>query len=232
MRYGIPVLTCLCLLVAPLAHAQITTFSDRPTFDAAVGPTTLETFTNTFHFPISSGVLNSLTNDATASGPPILPGDIQPGVTYSTPVGSGNFFNIDAGANFTGGFLDTVTGNGPLTITFDSPVRAFGFDTNALVGSSMTVTINGGTPFANTLPVAPTFNMQFFGFESGAQDITSVTLFSPGSVSFAIDNFVFPAGGTPPPPVPEPGSVALLIGMGLSGAGFLARRRRNARQAV
>lgn len=33
-------------------------------------------------------------------------------------------------------------------------------------------------------------------------------------------------------PVPEPGSVALLAGLGLSGAGFLVRRRRNARQAA
>ena len=35
-----------------------------------------------------------------------------------------------------------------------------------------------------------------------------------------------------PAAVPEPGSVALLAGMGLSGAGFLARRRKNARQSV
>ena len=32
--------------------------------------------------------------------------------------------------------------------------------------------------------------------------------------------------------VPEPGSLALLAGMGLSGAGFLARRRKNAHQAA
>lgn len=31
---------------------------------------------------------------------------------------------------------------------------------------------------------------------------------------------------------PEPGSIALLAGMGLSGAGFLARRRKNARKAA
>ena len=34
------------------------------------------------------------------------------------------------------------------------------------------------------------------------------------------------------PATPEPGSVALLVGMSLSGAGFLVRRRLNARQAV
>jgi len=32
---------------------------------------------------------------------------------------------------------------------------------------------------------------------------------------------------TPPANVPEPGSVAMMAGMGLTGAGFLVRRRRN-----
>lgn len=37
---------------------------------------------------------------------------------------------------------------------------------------------------------------------------------------------------TAPASTPEPGSIALLIGMSISGAGFLARRRRNANKVA
>ena len=131
--------TTLVVSVAPtpfagdLAYgATITSYSSRASFDAAVGPTTLENFTDQAHFPILSGVLNQFTREAGLS-----PGDIEAGVTYSTPIGTGNFFNIDLGGGFTGGFLDSVTSEGgdrPLNIAFDSPVAAFGFDTNQSMG--------------------------------------------------------------------------------------------------
>ena len=47
-----------------------------------------------------------------------------------------------------------------------------------------------------------------------------------GSLAF---NF---AATSSPAAVPEPGSLALLAGMGLTGAGFLARRRKNACKAA
>ena len=108
-------LICLALwstLIVSAAHSgTITQFTDRSTFDSAVGSTTVEDFTDDSHFPIATGVLNSSTNLAVGNGSPIIPGMIQPGVTYSTTV-SGNAsvydFNIDAGGGFTGGFLDSL----------------------------------------------------------------------------------------------------------------------------
>src|SRR6058998_3991145 len=75
--------TFLLIAFSRVSYAgSITTFFDRADFDAAVGNTTVEDFLDGVHFPITSGVLNEFTNEAG-----IQPGDIQSGVTYSTPVG-------------------------------------------------------------------------------------------------------------------------------------------------
>ena len=187
----------LAIVTSASAHAGvITAYNDLTSFNNAVGAlaVTVEDFTNTNHFPINSGILNSATNEAG-----ITPGTIKPGVTYSTPLpGSGNFFNIDSGGGFTGGFLDTVTGNNRvLTIAFDNDVQFFAFDSNALVGSGMLMTINfaSGSPFQQQIVPANGFTMDFFGFGSDAADISSLTLSgSDSGFSFAIDNFRFTAG--------------------------------------
>lgn len=62
-----------------------------------------------------------------------MPGDILPGVTYSTaPCYTGSAcLNIDGGGGYAGGFLDSLFNDGrALTIDFDDAQSAFGFDTN------------------------------------------------------------------------------------------------------
>ena len=210
---------------------MITTYTDRPTFESALGvPFTVEEFTDDYHFPISTGILNSFTNLVVEYGSPILPGYIKPGVTYSTAIGTGFFFNIDSGGEFEGGFLDGIVQpdfDNKLTITFDDPVAGFGFDTNYFMGSEFDITINflSGQAYTNTFAVENLdFPLQFFGFISDSGDITSAVIFSNGTndFSFALDNFTY--GGTV---VPEPSSLALTAigGLGLIG---LARRRHSA----
>lgn len=179
---------------AQLAHAgSVTTFGNLGDFQTAVGssPVTLETFTDAYRFPISTGVLNSSTNLVTSTGPAITPGMIQPGVTYSTPIGTGNFFNIDCCFGGTSPFLDTVTSNGPLTVTFDKGTRAFGFDSGYFV-NGLTVQINfaSGPAYSNSFNVNNEF--AFYGFMSSSADIQSVVIGgSSTAFTFAVDNFRF-----------------------------------------
>jgi hypothetical protein len=204
--------------------AQITTFTDVTSFTTAAGATqiTVEDFTAGIHFPITTGTLSSSTNLAVSNGTPITPGLIKAGVTYSTAIGTGNFFNIDSGANFTGGFLDSVTGVGALTVTFNSPVFAFGFDTTTFMGSTFNLTINftAGSAYTNTFTI-PSSTPSFFGFQSSQKNINSFVLLGSSAVNtFAIDNFRFQA-------IPEPSTVALL-GAGLGLTALLGFRRRHA----
>lgn len=203
----------------------ITTYTDRPTFEAALGvPFTVEDFTDDSHFPISTGILNSAT-DLPDIG--IAPGDIQPGVTYSTAIGDSFFFNIDAGGGYEGGFLDGFAQSAfanELTVTFDGPVKGFGFDTNSLMGTEFSITINfiSGPAYTNSFSVADSSALEFFGFTSDATDITSAVILGNDSFfSFALDNFTFGPAGV----IPEPSSIAL-AGLGALGLLGLARKRR------
>jgi hypothetical protein len=220
-------LAFICL--APATRADtITEYFDQASFGAAVaGPLTVEDFTSTSHFPIPSGVLNTFT-DLPDIG--IYPGDILAGVTYSTNVDSNsvssNEFNIDGGGSgFSGGFLDSLNlgSNRPLTVTFDSPVEAFGFDTNGALGGTSQIIQFGSTLLTLSLPDSDT--EFFFGFVSSSMDISNVTLTSNGTsdgdvYGFAVDNFSFSAEAVST--APEAGTFVLLLA-GLTGLVYFGR---------
>jgi hypothetical protein len=223
----------LALLAAgPALANSITVYNDRAIFTAEVGGApTVETFGPTAKFPISTGVLNSNTN---LPGIGIAPGDILPGATYSTPIGVGNFFNIDSGGGFLGGMLNSLASS-PLTVTFDGPVSGFGFDTNNLMGDNFQITINflTSSPFFTSLPVFSTGDLEFFGFTSSSQDIVSAVIYStstgtPSSrgFSFILDDFTFTSPGVGPGttvvPLPAP---LLLLATGLFTLGVFGRRK-------
>ncbi len=168
--------------------------------------------------------MNSFTN---LPGIGITPGTIKAGVTYTAavPNPNANFFNIDAGGGYVGGFLDSLFVPRPLTVTFVGLVGAFGFDANSLAGAQVvTIHFSDGADFATT--ISPT-SLQFFGFASNRTDITGLNLAgNSGVYGFALDNFTF-TPGVVNNGVPEPGTYAALAGIGLTGLGILRRRRRS-----
>jgi hypothetical protein len=214
------------LLIGPAVSVQagITTYSDSTTFDTAIAtPLYVENFGANASFPITTGVLNQYTSLVVADGPPITPGEILPGVTYSTPIGSGNFFNIDFGGGYTGGFLDSVEDTLALTVTFDKPTEGFGFNANSLMGA-FEVTVNRDDGASVSLNFAQAQAMNFYGFISSSTDITSLTVLGDSSTfSFALDNFTYPVSAASSS-VPDGGSSLTLLGFGLTGIA-LARRR-------
>jgi len=213
-------------LVAMSGQAGIITeYFDSVSFGLAAGSVSVETFTPTSHLDIPSGILNSATNLPDIG---LSAGDILPGVTYSTVVDGNsatrNEFNIDSGGSgqdFSGGFLDSVNFGGPdrlLTVAFDAPVQAFGFETEGQFGGTSQLIQIGTTTLTLSLP--DTDQNFFFGFVSTAADIGGATLTSNGTSNgdiygFAVDNFTFSAEGAPE--VPEPGTLVLL----LAGVGIL-----------
>jgi hypothetical protein len=213
------------LLPTSGTQAAIIDYTTRAAFTAAVpGATTVEDFTSSPHFPISTGILNSATNIPSIG---ITPGVILPGVTYSTPVATGNFFNIDGGAGgYVGGFLDSVVGLKTLTITFDNPQVGFGFDTADLMGSFNVQIFSGATVLSNQ-----TFSgARFYGFQDSSADITSVTITGAAAggnvIGFDLDNFTYNATPTVSA-VPVPAALPLFA-TGLAGLGLLGWRRKKA----
>ena len=238
-------LLIVCGSASIAESASITSFSERNNFNTAVGATPLivEDFTESSHYPISTGILNSQTNLDTLEEP-IRPGDIEPGATYSTPVGTGSFFNIIASpeipgiGGFTGGFLNSFSSSTDpdrtLTVDFDNNVSAFGFDTNSFMGDSFNLTINfasRGSFVGNFLVNNSARDLQFFGFQSDATDIQSINIdgiiandIGNSSYAFAVDNFTYTA-------VPEPFTAGAPVIAGCIGL-WLKRKKRKGSQSV
>lgn len=227
MRHSWMGLALAAVVASPVWAGDFTVVTDRGAFEAGLSdPYVVEDFGSTARFPITTGVLNSQTSFVPAYGPPILPGDIAAGVTYSTPVGDDLFFNIDGGGGFVGGFLDGFYGSNAarrLTVTFDGPASAFGFDTNTLAPNLEVVVTFSDNSTQSYSTVVACCDLSFYGFRSdNGADIVSATIGGPdnGTFAFAIDNFTFTAT-----PVPEPSSAALLL-LGLAAVGRRAVRRR------
>lgn len=171
---------------------------------------TFESFTNTsqLHLVATATLDSSL---ATAFGGPGL---VSPSVAYTSP--SGLYINVDGYYNLPTYTLGDSAVSGPITITYTSPVNAFGFDLLGYNGFGQTGTIQVFDT-SNNLLGSVAVNGGFFGWKSTSVPIGHVVISATGGDYIMIDNHTFSA-------IPEPGTFALLTaGLGLLG---LTRRRR------
>ena len=124
---------------------------------------------------------------------------------------NGDYFTTDAPLS-----LDDSKFTNYFILPIDSTGNLLPQPTLAASGGTLTLDI-----FDLTIPTAPdgTYN-GVFGIEHGSQ---------PGDiVDTTAVNFTVEINSTGTASTPEPDALALLVGMGVSGAGFLVRRRSSA----
>lgn len=147
---------------------------------------------------------------------------------------SGEHYNSQGNSPFPGitGDYVGVSTTSPFSIFFNASVNeaAFGYAKNpatvtveALLNGVVVASANQAVTYNNT-------NTGYLGFTGFTFNQIRV---NAGTTEGLIDNIQF--GNAPirtPTAVPEPGSIAMIAGMGLSGAGFLVRRRKLAHKSA
>ena len=169
------------------------------------------------------------------------------GVTLTGSDYKGNPLYVNNTPNFPSGIpldgFNTTPGGsqyveqigGTSTFTFSTPIQAFGlYLPGVQIGFYQDkLTFNDGTSQTINVPAqlpSDRFNgsLSFVGFTDAGKFITQVTITASnnfGADAIGIDDVRF-VTSAPPATTPEPGTLALLAGMGISGSAFLARRRK------
>lgn len=234
-RAPLPWLTLLALTVALPASAQIVTFAGS---DPASGPGDARPNSDAarISFDTAAGALGTIQVIDFEGLPTVSPAvmmTLAPGVTY-TPTNPDSFSGIfssntnNLGFNTTSGgsqhlrFSSADNTNNAAVFSFAAPINSFGACFTGIDSVATSITFNDGSSHSFNLPSTSNGGVQFFGFTDINSAISSITLTGNSSDVFGVDDVRF----TTPAAVPEPGSIALLVGMGVTGAGFVSRRRK------
>jgi hypothetical protein len=248
MLYGKLALAALCLVTASSVQAQ--TIYSAADFGAGPGNSHPNSDNKAAQFDAAAGALGteSLINFESAPVGSVFSLTVAPGVVLSGADFQGNPQGIDDTPNFPpapalGGFNTTLGGKnfvdiqgGTATFTFSSPIQAFAayFTGVQTAFFQDTITFNDGTIQSINVPGSADTSLGgvgFAGFTDPGKLITTITITASNNAGvdfIGIDDVRFV---TPTTAVPEPGSVALLIGLGISSSVFV-RRRKNSRQAA
>ena len=215
---GLLAMAAAVACAATSATAAPITYSDRATFQAAAGVTTLETFNSIAadtEFHSADLLVGSLTLSSNAGINPVFNNDEA--LVNVSPFGPGSA-GIDGTALVDSLGLD---GGEFIEIALSGPVTAFGFDFENYDGSgdALQVVIDGNV-------VTTLVGTGFFGFIDGAAPFSSVVFRSlsqdgaENGTFTALDNVEFSSS------VPEPATL-LLSGAGIGVAAYRRRRRRS-----
>ncbi len=201
------VLSVLLLgIVGTSAEAAVTVYTDRTSFNTAVGPIVLENF-NSFasETPFHTTALDVGDFTLSMTGSPNTGArrnkiDLPPYEWSVSDIDGTNVVNVL-----------TILGDS-LFITFDSPITAFGADFAAFNDGHLRTTIVVSTEVLNP-PATAGNDVRLFGFTSDTP-FTVVEARAVDNDGYAIDNVSYSV-------VPEPAMICLL-GLG----GLLLRRRK------
>ncbi len=147
-------------------------------------------------------------------------------------LGAGNTFTAQDGAVPTAPILSgDPLYNGPISVLFSQPVAAVGLSGgyfNAIGATTIQAFDANGVPLGSI--TNSQLGVEFYGLAdaSGNNVISGISFYITGDepAGFDIDNLTFGSRRVIVNQTPEPGTMALLVSMGLSGAGMIARRRR------
>lgn len=210
MRKAILMLACL---VAGSANAALVSYTDRISFDAAAGVSTIEDFESyASDTSFQAGILDvgDFTLSMVGSPSPAYNFiDVPPLDTAETDVNGTNHMNV-----FTEGRSMTN-----LTFLFDSAITAFGADFRSLndVIERTQLLVDGEVL---SLPIAgASGEFSFFGFTSDTA-FTSITFQGVANDVYGIDNVTYSATA-----VSEPSTIAFLL-LGATGLMFARKKRR------
>ena len=203
------------------AQAAFVLFTDRPSFQAAVGSLTTENFNSIITdtvFTNSTLSFPGLTLRSTGGATADILVDVPP---YEFNPGSAN---IDGTARVNLGGLRP--GSSVVSILFNAPVSAVGFDTVNYDIDNDTAQAFVGSTLIGSFPPASNLTGFIGVLDTSGATISSVDIrtSAAGNAFNAFDNVSFATGGAA---VPEPSSLVLVAIAGLAGIGA-ARRRRGA----
>jgi hypothetical protein len=179
------------------------------------GATSLATAPNSLAasnaFDAATGPLNIIDFDTNTTGATLSPASFDAGCGFTLCGGN----TTSGGSQFYGAVWTT-------TITFDSPIDAFGAYFSGWQRNDQIITYSDGGIVSLAMPAGSLSEggMVFFGFIDPGASITSITYSTALGDYVAIDDMRF---GTTA--IPEPTSL-LLFGTGLGVLGLVARRRR------
>ena len=203
------------------AQAQ-TYYTDRVSFDAANPGLALEDF-NEATLVSSTAVTAPL--DKFSNNVNFTPGQIKDGLRINTVGTAPNEFFVN---NSYGNPFDSTTvvttnysSNSADLSFYNDNVTSVGLD---LYGGSYILSLYSSEDFLIGTQVVDASSGAFFGVTSPYL-IKHITLNNTSTFE-TFDNIAF-GGQTTNSSVPEPGSLALLSGIAVSGLGFLLRRKRS-----
>lgn len=209
------------ILIVSKAEAALTytTFSDQASFLAAAGGgLAFEDFEG-----FGGEVLQTL--DTNTNQGPISPGDIPPGVVFSSTGGNADDLFIAPAGFLPSVITDSLFANyfgTPLIVDFAPWVTAVGSDViSVYVGSTINITLLDGDGQTYVETTTPTYiPPSYFGLVATSGQIVRLE-YASGVTAVGIDNIHFGQTG---PVIPAPGAV-LLGTIGVSLVGWLRRRR-------